>query len=124
MATTKRLDLFVKPTSTATEQEVYDFGLNWVNDRTASPSNEDANGDPIEAYYTDVTDFNRGGKKYMIFSDLAKTMLGLEQKMDILDPMTYATKVSLDSAVETIDSNIDRITILENADDGIDAVVI
>lgn len=124
MAKTYRLDLFVKPTSTATEQQVQDFGLNWVNSRTGDASNQDENGDPINAYYCDVTDFKRGGKKYMIFSDLAKTMLGLDQVMNIIDPPALATQAAL-AAVETeVRDHEDRITTLENSDSEVEATVI
>lgn len=116
MAKTHRLDLFVKPTSTATEQQVFDYAIGWVNDRTNDPSNQD-DGEPINAYYCDVTDFKRGGKKYMIFGDVAKDMLDLDQKMDILDPSIYATKT-------TVDGHEDRISVLEQTADETTAQVI
>jgi len=124
MAKTYRLDLFVKPTSTATEQDVYNYGLNWVNDRTNAESNKDENGEPINAYYCDVTDFKRGGKKYMIFSDLAKSMLDLNQKHDIIDPVSLAKQADLDVAVNEIDDHEARITTLENADTEVEATVV
>jgi len=124
MAKTYRLDLFVKPDSTATEQQVYDFALNWVNDRTNAESNKDENGDPINAYYCDVTDFKRGGKKYMIFSDLARDMLGLNQKQDIIDPLSLASKASVEEVADELGDHEERITALENAESQVDATVI
>jgi len=123
MAKTYRLDLFVKPASSATEQQVKDFGLNWVNDRTNEASNQE-NGEPINAYYCDVTDFKRGGKKYMIFGDLAKSMLDLNQIHDIIDPPLMATKIELAEAEDDIENNELRITALENVSTEVEAVVI
>ena len=129
MAKTYRLDLFVKHDSTATEQQVYDFGLNWVNDRTNAESNKDENGDPINAYYCDVTDFKRGGKKYMIFSDLARDMLELNQKEDIIDPPALqdaitANENSIAAHATTLNDHEERITTLEESADQVDATVI
>ena len=123
MAKTYRLDLFVKPTSTATEQQVRDFGLNWVNERTDEASNQD-NGEPINAYYCDVTDFKRGGKKYMIFGNLAKSMLDLNQIHNIIDPPLLATKVALAETDLELTGHNERITTLENTETEVEAVVI
>lgn len=123
MALTYRLDLFVKPHSTATEQQVQDFGLNWVNDRTNEAANQE-DGEPINAYYCDVTDFKRGSKKYMIFGDLARSMLDLDQIHTIIDPASMATVIELDAAEVIIDSNEERITALENSSTDVEAVVI
>lgn len=124
MAKTYRLDLFVKPTSTATEQQIYDFALNWVNDRTNAESNQDENGEPINAYYCDVTDFKRGGKKYMIFGDVASDMLGLSQKMDIIDPLSLVSKAELDEVTNEVENHEERITTLEAMEDQVQATVI
>jgi hypothetical protein len=124
MAKTYRLDLFVKPNSTATEQQVIDFGLNWVNDRTNDPSNQDDNGNPINAYYCDVTDFKRGGKKYMIFGDLARDMLDLNQIHTIIDPMAMATKQEVADVEAVVDDNEARITALEQSGNEVEAVII
>lgn len=123
MALTYRLDLFVKPLSTATEQEVQDFGLNWVNNRTNEAENQDTDGNPINAYYCDVTDFKRNSKKYMIFGDLARDMLDLNQIHTIIDPASMATVIALGLAEDVITSNDARISTLENASD-VEATVI
>lgn len=122
MALTYRLDLFVKPHSTATEQQVQDFGLNWVNDRTSEAANQDEFGEPINAYYCDVTDFKRGGKKYMIFGDLARDMLDLDQIHNIIDPLVLQNAISANTTVIT--DHETRVTTLENAPTDVEAVVI
>ena len=80
MATTKRIDLFIRPTSTITKNEAIEYAYNKANKRDASVKNKLTN----YAHYYDITD-SRSGEKYMVFGDKAQSILKLSKSFDILN---------------------------------------
>lgn len=85
MASTKRIDLFIRLTSSVTKQGAIDYAYNRSNQRDNDSANFDASGNKINAHYYDVTDF-RDGSKYMVFGDDAKEILQLNTSHDLITP--------------------------------------
>lgn len=114
MATTKRIDLFIKPTSSATKQQAIDYAFKRANERDA----DDTTGEL--AHYYDITD-SRTGAKYMVFGTKAQEELQLSKDLDILDKADFlkgntdeVTITSSDGATSVELSSSDDYTITAN----------
>lgn len=92
MASTKRIDLFIRLTSSVTKQGAIDYAYERSNARDNGSENFDNNGDMINAYYYDVTDF-RDSTKYMVFGDEAQSILQLEKSHDLVTQNDIASSV-------------------------------
>jgi len=94
MASTKRIDLFIRLTSTVTKQGAIDYAYKRSNDRDNDSGNFDTSGNMIDAHYYDVTDF-RDSSKYMVFGDEAQSILQLEKSHDLITPNDNSGNVDL-----------------------------
>lgn len=102
MASTKRIDLFIRPTSSATKQKAQDYAYSRANARDNDPDNFDENGEKIHAHYYDVTD-SRTGAKYMVFGDDAQSALALDRDLDLLDKSEFLFGYTRDYIIDDVD---------------------
>ena len=108
MASTKRIDLFIRPTSNVSKQGAIDYAYDRANDRDDDDENKDEDGDKIYAHYYDVTD-SRTGEKYMVFGDDAQDILKLDKLLDVINQDNFLMGFSGDLIIDTEDgtSSID-----------------
>jgi hypothetical protein len=134
MAKTYRLDLFIRPASTVSEEYALTYALNWANSRTDQTDNQE-NGEPINAYYIDVTDL-RNGKKFMVFGDVAHGIISggteMDQKQTMFDPTKYLQGYSEDIVIGSVNGresvNVDNpdgknITVIPTVKDSLQAEI-
>jgi len=101
MASTKRVDLFIRPTSSATKAKAQKYAYDRANDRDNDSANLDENGEKIYAHYYDVTD-SRTGAKYMVFGDDAQSALSLERDLDLLDKSEFLFGYTRDYIIDDV----------------------
>lgn len=83
MAVSRRIDLFIRPNSTVSEEAAWDYAYRRANERDMALSNRQGSG-YIDAHYYDITD-TRTSKKWMVFGDLAQDLLKVPKWLVILD---------------------------------------
>lgn len=98
MATTKNVDLFIRPTSSATKQQAIDYAFDRANTRDSDAGEED-----LAHFYT-VTDA-RTGAIYKVFGTKAQDTLQLPILLDVVDKTEfikgYADEVVISSSSGT-----------------------
>jgi len=101
MADTKRIDLFLRPDSTATKQQAIDYAFKRANERDNDGSNY-VDGVQQKAHYYDVTD-SRTGAKYMVFGEDAQKILRLPKLLDILNKSEFLKGFTKDYIINSKD---------------------
>lgn len=105
MAITRRIDLFIRPTSSVTKEYAKQYAFDMANTRDDQDENIDDQGDMIYAHYYDVTD-SRDGSKYMVFGTKAQELMSLPRDLEILDKSEFVMGYSNEVIISNVDGTV------------------